>query len=277
MAPTSKEKTGSSIKFASLARIPGADLLVRGVADDGDRVSRFAQSGEHVQDAGVELPEGKGLLRQPLLATLRSHSPRGSVQRRRRCHGSRSRSRGTPRASAGRAAHSTRGQSRLPRDPGGHRARAPAAGIRGGYQGFVEIKENGCVGCEGSRRPVRRTQPIAYKHLRSKKVLCRHFRLLQDGRNGALRQVSRVIGNGGSMSSNGVPPNLVAASSMAFKCKSQPSQLLGHLSIGESGEPTHQTPTGISNSTTSIFIVCKPSGRGSPCSLQDSISFLATS
>ena len=98
---------------------------------------------------------------------------------------------------------------------------------------------------EGVRRRSLSFQDRSGEILRSKKVFCRHFRLLQNGRYGALRQIPRVIGNSRSMSSNRVP--------------------------------THQTPTGISNSTISIFIVCKPSGRGSPCSLQDSISFLATS
>lgn len=60
-----------------------------------------------------------------------------------------------------------------------------------------------------------------YARRKSSAVTSACFR---NGRNGALRQVSRVIGNGGSMSSNRVPPNLVAAASMPVKCKSQPSQ-----------------------------------------------------
>ena len=65
------------------------------------------------------------------------------------------------------------------------RATPPAAravGITGGYHGFVEIEENGCVGARAAEGRRVATQPVAYQHLRSKKVLCRHVRLLQNGR-----------------------------------------------------------------------------------------------
>ena len=87
---------------------------------------------------------------------------------------------------------------------------------------------------EGVRRRSLSFQDRSGEILRSKKVFCRHFRLLQNGRYGALRQIPRVIGNSRSMSSNRVPPNLVAASCVSVKRKSQPPQFLDHLSIGES-------------------------------------------
>ncbi len=69
-----------------------------------------------------------------------------------------------------------------------------------------------------------------------------------------------------SMSSNWIPPNLVASSCLPIKFKSQTSQFANYLSIGKTCQTTHQTPMGISNSTISVFMARKPFGNRSPCS-----------